>query len=65
MSEDLKLSDMDIIGTEGKPVATDKVHVASLKVTEVKDEFCYAEVINRTDDLVPGMKVSLFNDLKS
>ncbi|MBN2373425.1 CHAT domain-containing protein [bacterium] len=59
------LKDMDIVGNDGRPVAADEVHIASLEVTEVKDEFCYATVINRTDDLVPGMKVSLSNDLKS
>jgi CHAT domain-containing protein len=53
------LKEIEIMDAEGEPVATDKVSVASLRVTEVKEDFCYVEVLDRTEDLSTGMKVSI------
>ncbi len=62
VKEGLKLNvlkDIDILGVDGRPVAKETVPVALLKVTEVKEEFCYTEVLERKQDLASGMKVSI------
>ncbi|MGA1843043.1 MAG: CHAT domain-containing protein [bacterium] len=53
------LKDQEILSSQGEPLATDQVSVASLKVIEVREDFSYAEVIDRTDDLSAGMKVTV------
>jgi len=55
----LALKEQKILSAQGEPLATDQVSVASLKITEVREYFSYAEVLDRTDDLAPGMKVTV------
>ncbi|MGA1841993.1 MAG: CHAT domain-containing protein [bacterium] len=53
--------EIEILDSVGDAIAKDKVSVASLLVTEVKEDFCFVEVLDRSEDLSPGMKVSVLN----
>lgn len=53
------LKDIDILNADGEPIEKDEAGVASLKVVEVREGFCYAKVLERSDDLIPGMRVTV------
>jgi hypothetical protein len=56
------LKEIDILDDQGRSIAKDAISIASLRINEVREDFSYAVVLERTENLIPGMKVSVLDN---